>query len=48
MNDYSKRKLDDTYLVIYAIRNEINIKINFILEYLIIILKTYLNHHSFE
>ena len=26
MNDCSKRKLDDTYLVIYAIRNEINIK----------------------
>ena len=26
MNDCLKRKLDDTYLVIYAIRNEINIK----------------------
>lgn len=26
MNDCSRRKLDDTYLVVYAIRNEINIK----------------------
>lgn len=26
MNDCSKRRLDDIYLVIYAIRNEINIK----------------------
>ena len=26
MNEYSKKKLDDTYLVVYAIKNEINIK----------------------
>lgn len=26
MNDCSKRKLEDTYLVVYAIRNEVNIK----------------------
>lgn len=26
INDCSKRKLDDTYLVVYAIKNEINIK----------------------
>ena len=26
MNDCTKRKLDNTYLVVYAIRNEINIK----------------------
>ena len=26
MNECAKRKLDDTYLVLYAIRNEINIK----------------------
>ena len=26
MNDCTKRKLDNIYLVVYAIRNEINIK----------------------
>ena len=26
MNDCTKRKLDDTYLVVYAIKNEINVK----------------------
>ena len=26
MNECSKRKLDDTYLVVYAIKNDINIK----------------------
>ena len=26
MNEYLKRKLDKTYLVIYAIKNEVNIK----------------------
>ena len=26
MNECSKRKLDDTYLVVYIIKNDINIK----------------------
>lgn len=26
MNEYSKKRLDETYLVVYAIKNEINIK----------------------
>lgn len=26
MSDCSKRRLEDTYLVVYAIKNEINIK----------------------
>ena len=26
MNECSKRKLDDTYLVVYTIKNDINIK----------------------
>ena len=26
LNECSKKKLDDTYLVVYAIKNEVNIK----------------------
>ena len=33
--EYSKRKLDDIYLVVYAIKNEINLKKEIILKKLI-------------
>ena len=33
LNELTKRKLDDTYVVVYAIKNEVNIKKGDVLKY---------------
>ena len=39
LNECSKRKLDETYLVVYAIKNEINMKKVIYILLLVLILK---------